>query len=189
MSTPESRHIPDIESGRLRLVWMSPAFMRASIEGRLAEAQATLGADLPSAWPEAPAARTMEMRLEQMRRRPEAAEWLLRAMVDRERGRAVGYVNFHGPPENSRAELGYTVFEEYRRQGYAHEAAVAMMRWANETHGVEIFVVSISPDNAPSLALAARLGFVRTGEQWDEEDGEEWVFELRWPGRAGAEEP
>jgi RimJ/RimL family protein N-acetyltransferase len=43
---------------------------------------------------------------------------------------------------------------------------------------VSRFIASVSPTNEPSLRLIANLGFVRTGEQWDELDGEEYVFEL-----------
>ena len=39
-------------------------------------------------------------------------------------------------------------------------------------------MASVSPDNQPSLNLIDQFGFERTGEQWDEEDGLEWVFEL-----------
>jgi [ribosomal protein S5]-alanine N-acetyltransferase len=39
-------------------------------------------------------------------------------------------------------------------------------------------LASVAPDNAASLALVAQAGFVRIGEQWDDEDGLEWVFEL-----------
>jgi len=51
------------------------------------------------------------------------------------------------------------------------------MDWAG-TEGVRQFVVSIGPWNEPSLAIARKLGFTQTGEQWDEEDGLELVFEL-----------
>ena len=47
-----------------------------------------------------------------------------------------------------------------------------------EAQGIRRFVASISPRNEPSLTIIRRLGFVRTGEQWDEEDGLEHVFEL-----------
>ena len=53
-----------------------------------------------------------------------------------------------------------------------------MMRWAHEAHAVATFVLSISPANEPSLRMAASLGFVQVGTQIDDEDGEEWVFEL-----------
>jgi RimJ/RimL family protein N-acetyltransferase len=158
---------------------MSPAFMEASLQGRREEAEAMLGVSLPDWWPDAEARRRLEMRLAQMRDDPASAQWLLRAMVRRPDGLVVGVINFHGrPDEANRAELGYTVFEAYRRQGYATEAVLGMMGWTKRVHSVETFVLSISPQNGPSLGLAAKLGFRRVGSQIDEEDGEEWVFEL-----------
>jgi ribosomal-protein-alanine N-acetyltransferase len=77
--------------------------------------------------------------------------------------------------------MGYTVMPDHRRRGYAVEAASGMMDWARRIHGVRRFRLSISPSNDPSLAMAAKMGFVRTGEQMDEEDGLEYVFELDVP--------
>ena len=149
--------------------------------GRLDEASETLGAELPPSWPDAEVRRRLVMRLEQMRATPTDAPWLLRAILRREDRKLVGVINFHGAPdERGRAELGYTVFDGYRRSGYASEAALGMMNWAHEAHAVETFVVSISPDNEPSLRMAAKLGFVQVGSQIDEQDGEEWVYELAW---------
>jgi ribosomal-protein-alanine N-acetyltransferase len=37
---------------------------------------------------------------------------------------------------------------------------------------------SVRPDNAPSLRLVRRWGFTEVGEQWDDEDGLETVFEV-----------
>lgn len=110
----------------------------------------------------------------------ESGGWLLRAITRREDRRMVGLINFHGPPDDlGRAELGYTIFEDFRRRGYATEAANAMMSWAQATHGIDTFVVSVSPENEPSLLMAATLGFRRIGTQMDDVDGEEWVFELK----------
>ena len=44
---------------------------------------------------------------------------------------------------------------------------------------ISSFVASVAPDNEPSLAIVHKLGFVRTGEHWDDEDGLEHVFELK----------
>jgi hypothetical protein len=38
--------------------------------------------------------------------------------------------------------------------------------------------VTISPDNDASNALAAQYGFAETGEQWDEDDGLEIIYEV-----------
>ena len=169
----------DIVSERLDLKWMSPRFIEASLDGRLGDAEEALGASLPVWWPDKKARGWLVIRLEEMREAPASAEWLLRGLVRRSDMRLLGTINFHDPPdERNCAELGYTVFEAYRRQGYASEAARAMMRWAHTERDVETFVVSISPENGPSLAMAAKLGFERVGSRIDEIDGEEWVFEL-----------
>jgi hypothetical protein len=34
------------------------------------------------------------------------------------------------------------------------------------------------PDNAPSCLLVAQYGFRKVGEQWDDEDGLEFVYEV-----------
>jgi ribosomal-protein-alanine N-acetyltransferase len=36
----------------------------------------------------------------------------------------------------------------------------------------------VAPDNERSLNLIGKLGFRQTGDQWDDEDGLELVFEL-----------
>jgi RimJ/RimL family protein N-acetyltransferase len=43
--------------------------------------------------------------------------------------------------------------------------------------GVPRVRLSIAPDNVASLGVARKLGFERVGEQIDEEDGLEYVFE------------
>jgi RimJ/RimL family protein N-acetyltransferase len=91
-----------------------------------------------------------------------------------------GCIGFHGAPNaDGIAEMGYTVFTGFRRQGFAYEAARGMMDWARTERGVRRFRVSISPVNGPSLAMVAKLGFARTGEQVDEIDGLELVFDLQ----------
>jgi ribosomal-protein-alanine N-acetyltransferase len=100
---------------------------------------------------------------------------------------AVGNIGFHSAPGHESlaelspggAEFGYEVTEAYRRRGLASEAIEALMLWAREL-GVQRFVVSISPENGPSLALAAKLGFRKIGWNMDEFDGPEDVFEKQF---------
>ncbi|HLY64817.1 MAG TPA: N-acetyltransferase, partial [Chloroflexota bacterium] len=54
----------------------------------------------------------------------------------------------------------------------------ALLRRAADEPQAKTVRVSISPDNAASYALASQYGFVKTGEQWDEEDGLEIIYEV-----------
>jgi len=66
----------------------------------------------------------------------------------------------------------------YRRQGYARAALTALLHRASLEPSVTVVRATISPDNLPSRALIAQFGFVEVGEQWDDEDGLETIFEL-----------
>jgi RimJ/RimL family protein N-acetyltransferase len=177
--------VPAISSERLELVSMAPALLSAFLAGRLDEAVRLLGAEVPATWPGEHDARFLRMRLAQMDSDSGSQEWLIRAVVRREPRRVmIGHAGFHGPPgvngpERERAvEVGYTVFPEHRGRGYAIEAARALIDHARTRPEVDCVIASIAPDNEPSLAIARRLGFVQKGEQWDDEDGLELVFEL-----------
>jgi [ribosomal protein S5]-alanine N-acetyltransferase len=164
---------------------MTPEFMEALLARRLDEAADHLRLSLPDAPLGFPAERFLTHRLEQMRRDPAVQRWLARAVVLRDAGRLmVGNAGFHGEPGVNSAnaadavEIGYGILPPHRRQGYATEAVEGLLGWAR-TQGIYHFVASVAPDNVPSLAIIRKLGFVRTGEHIDPEDGLEHVFELR----------
>jgi ribosomal-protein-alanine N-acetyltransferase len=174
--------VPTIITSRLELASMSPSFLEALLSGRQFIAEGIGRLALPRGWPDEHDERWLRVRLQEMRDDPLLQPWLARAMVlKRDRLRPmVGHIGFHGAPKDGSLELGYTVIQQYRRQGYAFEAALGMMDWASREHGISRFLVSISPENQPSLALADKMGFKRIGEQVDPEDGLEYVFELNY---------
>lgn len=171
-----------IETARLRLAALSPAFLRAALAGRAAEAEALLGARIPEAWSELEP--VLRLRLRQLDEAPGLAPWLTRVVVLAREARVVGVAGFHGPPggEWLRAfapggvEFGYTIFPPDRRRGYAAEASRGLMDWAESVHGVRRFLLSIAPDNAISARLAAGLGFRRAGQWVHEQRGLEHVY-------------
>ncbi len=176
-----------IATARLDLVPFSAEFLRVSVAGDRDQAAALLGVILPADWPTYPD--TFQLRWRQLEGDPSLQPWLLRGMVLRSTRELVGHIGFHTGPNPDYLqgfapggiELGYTVLEPFRRQGFALEAIEALMDWAATGHGLTRFVVSIRPDNQPSLALAAKLGFQRIGEHLDEVDGLEHVFRLDLP--------
>jgi [ribosomal protein S5]-alanine N-acetyltransferase len=134
----------------------------------------------------------LERRLKQLRADASEEPWLVRAMIDRASRTMIGHIGFHTPPRPDYLaeiaadgiELGYTVHAAHRRKGYATEAALALMHWAYAEHGQRCFVLSISPTNVASNAMAKSLGFTRCAEHMDEEDGLEIIFNRRfetWP--------
>jgi RimJ/RimL family protein N-acetyltransferase len=170
-----------VRSERLELRLLSPEQMDRVAAGDAETLAAELGAAVGPEWVNE-VRWLAAMRARQVRERPHDAPWLLRAIVRAEPDEpreVIGYLNFHaGPNETGQVEIGYTLLPEARGQGYAVEAVRAMFDWATRVHGIRRFRASVAPDNERSLNLIGKLGFRRTGEQWDPEDGLELVFEL-----------
>jgi ribosomal-protein-alanine N-acetyltransferase len=168
-----------IATERLDLVTLPAELLRLIEGGRIAELESTLGAQVPGGWTEGIPA---SLRLEQLSADPSEEPWLVRAMVLRAPRRVVGSVGFHAPPDwRGRVEIGYDVVATERRKGYAREGIHGLAAWAFVTGRAQICVASISPANTPSLALARSLGFRLVGQQIDDVDGLELVFERPLP--------
>jgi RimJ/RimL family protein N-acetyltransferase len=118
--------------------------------------------------------------IEGFHQRASTPGWFARAIVRKEDERLIGHCGFHGTPEDiGRAEIGYTVFEPYRRQGYASEAVLGLLEWAKDHDATTVFA-SVLVDNSASLAVVAKVGFEQTGYR-DTNDGKrELVFQWRW---------
>jgi RimJ/RimL family protein N-acetyltransferase len=113
---------------------------------------------------------------------PATAAWVTGIIWDEEQQQAVGRAGYHGPPDESgMVEIGYAVDPAYRRRGYARAALEALLDRAAKEPSVHTVRVTISPDNEPSLQLASQYGFTRVGEQWDDEDGLEIIYERPAP--------
>jgi RimJ/RimL family protein N-acetyltransferase len=63
--------------------------------------------------------------------------------------------------DTDRPDLGYWLAPEARGQGHATRAARLLLDWAAATLGVTDVCIEVEPDNASSIAVAARLGFAR----------------------------
>jgi [ribosomal protein S5]-alanine N-acetyltransferase len=139
--------------------------MTALLEGDLPRASAITG------W-------LWRYRIRQIEADPAAAPWLVRAVVLRSDDVAIGHAGFHGPPDaRGMVEIGYRILPDYRRRGYGRMVARTLIQEAAAHPEVQVIRASISPSNAASLALIRPLDFSQVGEQWDEEDGLELVFE------------
>ena len=116
---------------------------------------------------------------------PSVNPWLVRLAVLRGTGQIVGLVNFHdAPDESGMVEIGYRVLPEHRRRGYATEMASTMWAYAATLPAVRVLRATFTPDNEGSRAIIEAAGFVQVGEQIDDEDGLELVYEIAAAGYA-----
>lgn len=74
---------------------------------------------------------------------------------------SVGVLNYRREmsPAFDAPELGWGLDPAFQGRGYAAEALSAALDWADRTLGAARTVCMISPDNLPSLKLAARVGY------------------------------
>ena len=165
--------MPDVPE--IRFVPLSPETMTALIDGDLAAASRTAGIELSpylltEGW-------LWRIRRDQIAADPASVDWVVRAAVDVATGQVVGHGGFHGPPDDEgTVEVAYSVDPVWRRRGYAKAILAALLERAGAEPAVRAVRASIRPDNVASLATIKGFGFRKVGEQWDPEDGLEWVF-------------
>jgi RimJ/RimL family protein N-acetyltransferase len=103
--------------------------------------------------------------------------WVVRLRHGGAAGAAVGYVQATVTEAGSRAEIAWVVGTPWQRQGYAAEAASALVTWLTG-HGVGTVLAHVHPEHAASEAVARRCGLAPTGER--DEDGEQrWELPVR----------
>jgi len=168
-----------IRTERMTLEPAPEAFIRALDACDRAAAARALDLRIEGDWFDGPAD-WLKLRVRQLTEDPALASWLVHVMVLSDGSRLmVGHCGYHGRPDDTgMVEVGYQVGQPYRRRGYAIESARGLIDNAFAHPEVTRVRASISPENVASLGLVAKLGFVRVGEQIDEVDGLEHLFEL-----------
>jgi [ribosomal protein S5]-alanine N-acetyltransferase len=166
---------PDPQRSSLALVQVPAPLLHALARGAAVEGGEhrltpyLLGEECAGLW---------RMRSAQITRSPEDAPWVTRLVVAGEAG-VVGIAGFHGAPDvRGMVEVGYRIDPERRRRGHARRALETMLGVARAHPDVQVVRASISPDNDASRSLVQDYGFTEVGEQWDDEDGLEILFEV-----------
>ncbi len=85
--------------------------------------------------------------------------------------------------EGNSGELGWIVNKKYWRQGFAYEAADALMKYFVEHMGITHFVAHCDAENVASYRVMEKLGMKKTGEwggrrnRFATEDSMEYQYE------------
>jgi len=129
-------------------------------------------------------------RVPQVKVDPATNKWFVRWIVLRSVAEIIGSTSFHNPPdENGMIEIGIGIEPAFQNLGYAKEALMGMWRWVITQPGVTTLRYTVSPDNVASIKVIEHFGFAYTGQQMDEFDGPENIYEMsavefssRWGG-------
>lgn len=164
---------------RIRIVQLDPDTLVALASGDLAAAQSSSPVELTAYLAGPESARTWRYRAKQVSESPDDLPWVTGVIWDETAGIAAGKAGFHGAPDaDGMVELGYAVDPALRRRGYARAALETLLARARREPDVKVLRATVSPVNAPSLGLIHQFEFLEVGEQWDDEDGLEIIYEM-----------
>jgi ribosomal-protein-alanine N-acetyltransferase len=118
-------------------------------------------------------------RVPQVKENPEVNKWFVRWAVLRSTQEVIGSASFHGAPdENGMIEIGLGVESAHQRKGFGKEILQGMWGWVVTEPEVRILRYTVSASNVASVALVNSFGFTYVGEQIDEIDGPESIYEM-----------
>ena len=118
-------------------------------------------------------------RINQVRKDPEVAKYLLRVAVLRQSMEIIGSAGFHNlPDENGMIEIGFGIDPTFQNKGYGKQLLHGMWNWVVKQPGVKTLRYTVSPTNVISRQIIQKSGFKLVGEQVDDVDGLEEIYEL-----------
>ena len=164
---------------RVEIVQLDAAALRALADGDQAAAERTSPVPLSPYLAGPECRRVWEIRAAQVLVDPASAAWITGVVWDPDRRLAVGRAGYHGPPDaDGLVEVGYSIDPQHRRQGYARAALRVLHARAEADPHVRTFRATIAPENGASRDLVLAHGLVEVGEQEDDEDGLEIIYEV-----------
>jgi ribosomal-protein-alanine N-acetyltransferase len=156
--------LSQVKSRRLNIVAATTKLIKKDIEGSASLATA-LGVQKPESWPPSLyGPNAMRFALLQL---DDAAEqswsfWYL--ITNSEPSQLAGICGFKGRPDHlGSVEIGYSVIENFQRQGLATEAVERLVGWAFSHHNVTEVCAETFPYLSQSIRVLEKNGFELTG--------------------------
>ena len=163
-----------LKTERLDLIPCSLGVAQAVVADK-SKLEAILAVRVPDDWPAQDLREFLPFYAQQLEADLSLLGWGVWLMIRAMERVVIGDVGFKGRPSlEGTVEIGYSVIPAYRNQGYASEAAQALVNWAFTQQGVESIIAECSEDNAPSIRVLEQLGMKRL-----EPDGSLLKWELK----------
>ncbi len=165
-----------IATPRLKLVPLTVDLVDALIAGDAAELKHATGAEFPVPFALPPLFdrdALAEIR-EHLDRGAHGYESYM--LVLKEDPEPVGIAGLSPTGETGASMLGYSIYKDHQGDGYATEAAVALIRQAFD-NGARMVRATIPNDSEASIRVAEKAGMAKAATAHDEDAGEVLVFE------------
>lgn len=94
-------------------------------------------------------------------------------------GTIIGNTGVYDRPGLDLPDFGFAFLPKYHEQGYAHEASISNMAFAQAHGHTEMLAITL-PTNQPSIRLLEKLGFAKEPELIRLPGDEEELALLRW---------
>lgn len=155
-----------LRTSRLEIIAATLPLIEAEVEGS-AKLASMLQTEVDSWPPPGNDASSLRWTYEKLKADPEHAGYFVWYVVLAEESsrKLIGLVAFKGPPDESGTiEAGYSVLENYQKQGMATEATRAIMQWAFRNPAVRLITAETFPELQASIKVMERCGMKFLGE-------------------------
>ena len=133
-----------------------------------------IGSPVPDSWPQF--SESIGFTLDRLREHPDEGDWWMHFFLCGEL--LIGSGGYVGPPQDGVAEFGYEVAPTFRGKRMGLAAARAMVDKAAASGSVTTIIAHTLAHENPSTGVLRRLGFTKTRELVDPEDGPIWRWGL-----------
>lgn len=121
----------------------------------------------------------LKHRIRRIKTVPEYSEIALLLAIDKSSSEIFGLAGFHDlPDEKGMIEIGFSIVSEKQNQGFGTELLLGIWTMILKRIDVKILRYTVAPDNAPSIHIIEKYGFELVGQQIDEEDGVDLIYEI-----------
>jgi RimJ/RimL family protein N-acetyltransferase len=155
-----------LESRRITLIAATAELVEADLSGR-GKLSALLDAVVPENWPpDLYERRAMEFALHSLQDSDGQEGWSFWYLLTRgaEQREVIGICGFKGrPDESGSVEIGYSLLNQFRVNGYATEAVSRLVGWAFSHQNVNEVCAETLPYLRQSIRVMEKNGFTFTG--------------------------
>jgi RimJ/RimL family protein N-acetyltransferase len=116
---------------------------------------------------------------DKLRSNPAEIMWWLYLFIHPADRALAGMGGYKGPPDpQGMVEIGYQIYESYRKQGLATEAANGLINHAFEHPEVKVVQAHTLAEENASVQVLKKCGLVFSGALDDPDDGPIWQWQL-----------